>query len=248
MMHNCPEMVFLWLGLAKIASGLINIHFRKTPLEHSMSTINAKAVIFSPVMMLPLLKIVEELRQQRNDISFFCLGDDDLVSKFPVQNIEKALSAFDITALTYRGSINDRLMYVFTPGTIGLPTPAIIKHSRLILAAAVSRYLAGVTTNDVLYIYLPLYHMAGGVLGISQSVAYDCRTEIVAKFSASGFWRDCIRYKCTVSQYIGEVWRYPRSGGSVRILFGNSLRPKMWPAFVKRFGINDIIARTFALC
>uniref|UniRef100_A0A8C5CGP7 long-chain-fatty-acid--CoA ligase n=1 Tax=Gadus morhua TaxID=8049 RepID=A0A8C5CGP7_GADMO len=68
------------------------------------------------------------------------------------------------------------------------------------------------------------------------------------KFSASNFWDDCIKYNCTVVQYIGEICRYllsqpmrpSESGHRVRLAIGNGLRPNVWEAFTERFGVAKI--------
>lgn len=68
------------------------------------------------------------------------------------------------------------------------------------------------------------------------------------KFSASNFWSDCIKYKCTSAQYIGELCRFllltpPKpedTKHSVRFMFGNGLRPQIWNQFVQRFKIEQI--------
>lgn len=47
-MRSCPEYIGIWLGLAKagIITALINTNQRLTPLAHSVTTVNAKAIIF----------------------------------------------------------------------------------------------------------------------------------------------------------------------------------------------------------
>lgn len=54
------------------------------------------------------------------------------------------------------------------------------------------------TPEDVLYITMPLYHSAAGILGSGQMVLSGCTIAIRKKFSASQFWDDCIKYKATV--------------------------------------------------
>jgi fatty-acyl-CoA synthase len=69
------------------------------------------------------------------------------------------------------------------------------------------------------------------------------------KFSATGFWDDCARYKPTLFQYIGELCRYllnspphPKERGhSLRVAIGNGLRPEIWPRFRERFNIPHIM-------
>lgn len=53
--------------------------------------------------------------------------------------------------------------------------------------------------DDIIYDPLPLYHTAGGMLGIGQAVLTGNTVAIRRKFSASNFWKDCAQYKCTVS-------------------------------------------------
>lgn len=53
--------------------------------------------------------------------------------------------------------------------------------------------------TDIIYNVLPLYHTAGGVLGVGHCLLNGCTLVIRRKFSASRFWDDCYKYNCTVS-------------------------------------------------
>lgn len=59
-------------------------------------------------------------------------------------------------------------------------------------------YMTVLRPNDNIYNCLPLYHTAGGMLGIGQTLLRGVTTTIRKKFSASSFWNDCNKYKCTV--------------------------------------------------
>ena len=69
------------------------------------------------------------------------------------------------------------------------------------------------------------------------------------KFSASQFTNDCLKYKCTSMQYIGELCRYllhappnPNDGNlSLQYAIGNGLRAEIWVPFQERFRIGRII-------
>lgn len=95
--------------------------------------------------------------------------------------------------------LSDRLLYIYTSGTEGLPKAAIIKNSRFIYISAAARFMINIYSTDILYICLPLYHLAGGIIGICQGIVFGNTIAIRNKFSASNFWNDCIRYQCTVS-------------------------------------------------
>jgi len=105
-----------------------------------------------------------------------------------------------------------------------------------------------VSKDEIIYDPLPMYHTAGGMLGVGQALVCGTTSVLRKKFSASAYWRDCARYGCTAAQYIGEICRYllsqPPSPDdtkhSVKLMFGNGLRPQIWSEFASRFNIKTI--------
>lgn len=102
--------------------------------------------------------------------------------------------------------------------------------------------------SDILYNPIPLYHMSGGLVGTGCALTKGIPSVLRSKFSVSAYWADCIKYKCTLAQYIGEMCRYllkapPRpedKAHSVRLMVGNGMRPQIWQEFVDRFKIEQI--------
>jgi solute carrier family 27 (fatty acid transporter), member 1/4 len=100
--------------------------------------------------------------------------------------------------------------------------------------------------SDRVYISMPLYHTSAGIIGIGQMLITGCGCAIRKKFSASNFWKDCVKYECTVSQYIGEICRYllaqpqiaEEREHKVRLLYGNGLRAEIWEDVVNRFKVR----------
>lgn len=62
-----------------------------------------------------------------------------------------------------------------------------------------AKHIAGISENDTVYTPLPLYHTAGGILGVSSVLLGGSTCVIRSKFSASKYWTDCLKYECTVS-------------------------------------------------
>jgi len=99
--------------------------------------------------------------------------------------------------------------------------------------------------DDRLYLVLPLYHSAGGMIGVGLMFSHGITLVLRRKFSTSNFLPDIKKYRCTTFQYIGELCRYlmtiPPSAQdtdhNLRLAFGNGLRPDIWEAFQKRFNI-----------
>ncbi|KAJ6219066.1 hypothetical protein RDWZM_004878 [Blomia tropicalis] len=145
-------------------------------------------------------------------------------------------------------TMNDKLYYIFTSGTTGLPKAAVIRHHRYIWIGMILRNLFNISDNDILYLTLPLYHNNAGTIGSCQSVIFGTSIVIRDKFSASAFWDDCVKYNCTVAMYIGELCRYllaqPRkpvdTQHKVRLMFGNGLRQEIWSDFKNRFNVKQV--------
>ena len=92
----------------------------------------------------------------------------------------------------------DNLFYIYTSGTTGLPKAAVIKHGRYIMASAGSHYMQNIGSNDIVYTALPFYHSAAAILGLGHAIHYGSSVVFRKKFSASNYWKDCIRYNVTV--------------------------------------------------
>ncbi|VDL68600.1 unnamed protein product [Nippostrongylus brasiliensis] len=104
----------------------------------------------------------------------------------------------------------------------------------------------GIYPSDRIYVSMPIYHTAAGILGVGQALCRGSCCVIRKKFSASNFWKDCVRYQCTASQYIGEICRYllaqpvvpEEATHQMRLLYGNGLRAEIWQPFVDRFRVK----------
>lgn len=102
---------------------------------------------------------------------------------------------------------------------------------------------------------MPLYHSSAAVLGVCTVLNAGTTVHIGKKFSTKTFWQDCRSSKATIIQYVGEICRYllaappevdPNTGenldkaNSIRLAFGNGLRPDVWNRFKERFNIEAI--------
>ena len=172
------------------------------------------------------------------------------LSQIPHQKLEDILSTAPTSEpLNMRKqTMNDKLYYIFTSGTTGLPKAAVIRHHRYIWIGMILHFLFNIGEDDTLYLTLPLYHNNAGTIGTCQCIIFGTSIVLRDKFSASQFWDDCIKYNCSVAMYIGELCRYllaqPKkstdSKHKVRLMFGNGLRQEIWRDFKTRFNLKQI--------
>ena len=146
-------------------------------------------------------------------------------------------------------TIDDRALLIYTSGTTGLPKAASISHRRILNWGGWFAGLTNATPEDRLYNCLPIHHSVGGVVAPCSMLSAGASVVLTEKFSATGFWRDVVRWDCTLFQYIGEFCRYllraPLSEfedrHQVRLACGNGLRGDIWEAFQARFAIPQIL-------
>ncbi|KAL7305240.1 hypothetical protein TKK_0002625 [Trichogramma kaykai] len=250
-LENSPEYVCIWLGLSKLGviTSLINTNLRKASLTHSINVAKCQALIYGSGLAEAVKGVVQTLDSK---IPLYRLSNDSGESSDDLNSRElnKLLAEAPSTApvIQEKGCYGDKLMYIYTSGTTGLPKAAVITNSRFMFIASGIHFLAGFKESDRFYTPLPLYHTAGGVMSVGQSLLHGSTVVIRKKFSASMYFNDCIKYNCTVAQYIGEMCRYvlavsPKkedTNHNIRIIFGNGLRPQIWREFVARFKIPKV--------
>src|SRR5206468_4209331 len=102
---------------------------------------------------------------------------------------------------------------------------------------------------DRMYNCLPMYHSVGGVLATGAVLVAGGSVVVRETFSARQFWRDIVRWDCTLFQYIGELCRYllhtpphqRERDHRIRMSCGNGLRGDVWIEFQQRFQIPNIL-------
>ncbi|XP_015124796.1 long-chain fatty acid transport protein 4 [Diachasma alloeum] len=249
-MENRPEYVGTWLGLSKagFVGALVNTNLRKDVLIHSVKAANCKSIIFGAELKDAIAEIKDKLpdvglyQSSRTPDTPVLQGSVDLNKS--MADISSAAVEVDLSL----GCPRDKLIYIYTSGTTGMPKAAVINNLRFMLMSCGVYYMLGLEQTDRVYDPLPLYHTAGGVVGVGPALCVGITVVLRRKFSASKFWADCIEHKCTVAQYIGEICRFLLSlppspndtAHNVRLMYGNGLRPQIWESFVKRFNVEQI--------
>ncbi|XP_045470323.1 long-chain fatty acid transport protein 4-like isoform X1 [Harmonia axyridis] len=251
-MENKPEYIGVWLGLSKLGVivPFINTNLRLSTLVHSITIAKSQAVIFGSELSDAISEILDKVESKTALYQVNGGNNNKSSSDQRFKPLDDYLKDSPSSALPTPENLNhhSNLVYIYTSGTTGLPKAAVISNSRYIFIAAAIHWLAGFKNTDRFYTPLPLYHTAGGCMSVGQMIIYGSTLIIRKKFSASSYFTDCQKYKATVAQYIGEMCRYilavpPKSADkehSLRMIFGNGLRPQIWVEFVDRFNISNV--------
>lgn len=137
----------------------------------------------------------------------------------------------------------DTYMLIFTSGTSGDPKAVKMMHAMVLLAGAALAGRYELTTDDVCYLSMPLFHSNAVLAG--WSVAVNSGAAMApAHFSASRFVDDIRRYGATYMNYVGKPLAYILAGperpddadNPLRVAFGNEASDRDIAEFARRFG------------
>uniref|UniRef100_A0A665VAD2 long-chain-fatty-acid--CoA ligase n=2 Tax=Echeneis naucrates TaxID=173247 RepID=A0A665VAD2_ECHNA len=244
-MGNHPAFLFTWLGLAKCGSpvALLNHNIRSKSLLHCLGCCRPKVLIAASELKEAVEDILPSLREQGVTVLLMTQQCDTPGIESFADKVDEASDAPLPRSLRSHITTESPAVYIYTSGTTGLPKAAMVNQNRLLTALTVL-CSNGVSSSDVIYLNLPLYHTAGFFIGFIGSIETGSTIILKRKFSASQFWDDCRKYNVTVIQYIGEVMRYlcstPKRENDkdhkVRLAIGNGVRADIWREFLSRFG------------
>jgi len=255
LMENRPEYLATWMGLAKLGvkTALINTNLTGRTLRHALATAEARHLVLGAECIDRYGTTADDLERM---LEVWVQGEPDHdpgdTERFG-RDLGAALAGYPTASppTPWRDGLRsgDDLLYIYTSGTTGPPKAARFSHLRFISTGDLGAWAQDLTTLDVHYCALPLYHTAGGVMQLGAAMFAGAGFALRRRFSASAFWDDVRRHDATAFQYIGEFCRYlvnqperpdDREHG-IRAAVGNGLRPDIWATFRDRFAIPRIL-------
>ncbi len=241
--QNCPDYVAVWHGLSKVGvvTALVNHQLAGAALVHSLHICNASHIIADAETSATFSAVKDQLQ---HPIRSWVLGADLAIALQDASTLrpDRATMRAGLTA-------KDVALYLFTSGTTGLPKAAKVTHVRALLYMHGFAGATAARPSDRFYNCLPLYHATGGLCAMGAALLTGGCVVLRRRFSASQFWPDIVAQKCTVFAYIGELCRYlinlpvqpDEQRHSLRLAFGNGLRPDVWEQMEARFKIPRIL-------
>ena len=247
LMSGQPDYVAAWLGITKVGgvAALINTRLVGASLSHCIDVAAADHIVIGDDLAPAFEEILPRLKRAP---TIWRHGKDG--HKAALEDTLARLDAGPLTSSERRDvTIGDRALLIFTSGTTGLPKAASISHRRILNWGGWFAGLTDATIDDRMFNCLPLFHSVGGVVAPCSMMVAGASVVLSDRFSANAFWRDLVRWDCTLFQYIGELCRYlvkaPPSEFEnrhrLRLACGNGLRGDIWEAFQARFSIPQIL-------
>jgi len=251
---NCPEFLYIWLGLSCMGGIIvpINIAYKENESDYVLKNSEPVALVGNRETLgvmkniyssLPGLKYVISVERDEND-----LGTLDFMS-FKKENPQleeiSILSGDDISSIMY------------TSGTTGPPKGVMVTHRAYVCCGQGYTYWAGITEKDRLYTCLPLYHANAQYYSTMGSLAAGGSLVLINRFSASRFWDQIRHYEATIFNFIGAMLiilmkqsESPQDRQHrVRVAYGTpALDKELQDHFEERFGLTVLTGYALTEC
>ncbi|NRA32316.1 MAG: long-chain-acyl-CoA synthetase [Polyangiaceae bacterium] len=255
LMDNRADYLFIVTALNRLRAiaAAINSSISGAGLTHAITLAKPKLIIVGSEHSDSIADIEESLKGVAKVVSQTDQAQTDQAGenteKYPAMDDAVNEQATALPEGMTDPVIKEAAVYIYTSGTTGLPKAAIVTNMRWVAAG----YLIGgavtrATSDDVLYLTLPLYHVSGLTGSWGNVLVTGAKLILRRKFSASKFWPDVQEHGVTLVPYVGELCRYlvnqperpEEKGHKVRMAYGNGLRPDVWGPFQERFKIEKI--------
>jgi fatty-acyl-CoA synthase len=143
---------------------------------------------------------------------------------------------------------HDLFILIFTSGTSGAPKAVMNSHTKMTAPGISLGNQLGLSSDDVLYVTMPLFHSNALLIGWGNGLANAATIALRRRFSASQFLPDVRKYGVTFFNYVGKPLSYvlaqpehpDDADNPLRMVLGNEATERDLERFKVRFGCMAI--------
>ena len=242
---NSPSFIFLWLGLWALGAtpAFLNYNLEGERLAYCVTASTASLLLVEDEVKHVLDDAATRAALEDGGRRRVVVWDAHTIAAVATWRAERPADA------DRRGvKLPEAAMLIYTSGTTGMPKPAVVSWFKINFSSEFATRWMRLGRADRFYTSMPLYHSSAAVLGVNSVLAVGCTLVVGHKFSIRRTLGELRESRATIFQYVGETCRYLLSAPpapddkthSLRLAFGNGLRPDVWREFRDRFGIPAI--------
>lgn len=244
MMSNRPEFLIAWFALSRLGAVEvpINTAHRGTILQYILEQSECSLIIVEGLFEEQISYVCDVVPTLRKIVILEASGQ--LSCRKDLTDYD-CVAAFEAVADADVGP-GDAIAIMFTSGTTGPSKGAVIPQNYVLVQAGIIIDSCNYTEQDCLYNALPLFHGNAQFLSTIPALMSGAQLVLARRFSASKFWDDIRRFRCTEFNYIGGIlpilWKAePKSDdniNSLRLMMGAGAPKNIFEDFERRFNVR----------
>jgi crotonobetaine/carnitine-CoA ligase len=206
LMTSSLDLVRLWLGAGRSGAVFVPLNTELTGffLSHQLNACRAEVVVASPALINQILQVEADLKHLRMivvaDVQDGKAIDCGRFTKTMFSDWQKH-DRFDGP----KPSFDDIACIIYTSGTTGPSKGVLLPHAHCYLYAFGNIEHNDITSDDIFYIVLPLFHVNGLFMQLYAALLSGASAVVRPRFSASAFLDEVIDHGITITYLLGFV-------------------------------------------
>jgi len=233
----------------------INFNYRGKLLSYQLKDTDPKILITERIMVPILNEIADEIEGMYAVVYSPQEGDHDYIAEISEISLDKRVIEIPYERLLQAETSNpnielnywDTANIIYTSGTTG-PAKGVVQSHRWINGYTLRMRLC-MTSEDVVYNDLPLYHVGGAFANIARAAYLGCTVALWDKFSPHQFWTRIEKAGASTAILLDVMIPWLMNAEPTKQDAINTLNkvhmqplPKYHHEVAKRFGINIVSA------
>lgn len=211
-LSNSPQYFIAHYGIQKAGGAVCPCSplFKEWELEYQLNDLGAKVMVASD-SLYPIIAGVKG-KTKLEHIVLTNYGDflppapklkvpEEILSpKQPVEGTYDLLSLINAVEGPFSGpeiKLEDIALIIYTSGTTGKPKGAMLSYRSALFKAAAVAQSSSILGEDVLLTVVPLYHIAGMLLGLNCPIYANATAVLLHRFDPVAVLEGIANYKCT---------------------------------------------------
>jgi crotonobetaine/carnitine-CoA ligase len=192
------DFVVAWFAVASLGAVSVpmNVDYARDEVTHAVRLVAAEAAIIDPEWD----ELYASLAQENGRV--LVLGHFGSTGEL---GFDGALTPR--AAEPRRPDADDLLQLLFTSGTTSRPKAAELTHAAAVHAGDRTAKQFGIEPGDLCMTALPLYHVNAQTMALLPAVSVGAGAVLLAKFSATRYWRQVLEYGVTFTSILGMQLR-----------------------------------------
>lgn len=244
MMANRPEYLFAWFGCSMLGAVEVPVNnaHKGEFLAYVLEQASCRAILTEAAFWPQLVSVIE--RPASLECAIVLDGAPAHSGRVQVVAFEDVRVDNDLPNVALFADSPHAIL--FTSGTTGPSKGAVLPQQYPLIIGEIVARTVGYTSEDVLYNALPFFHGNAQFLSTVPALLAGARVVLARRFSASQFWDDIRKYRCTAFNYIGGIVSIllkadptPRDRDhTLRVMMGAGAPKELFREFEQRFGVR----------